>query len=219
MARVRDAERSRGRILAAARDLFAEAGHDGVTMEGIAQRAGVNKRMIYYYFETKSALYLGVLEAEYAARREHDAVLDVAGLAPAEAVAKLTRAAFGYCRDNPAYIKLLGAENLSDARMLSRSCAVRDLHQPLLERLGEVLRRGVETGEFRADADPLQTYLTIASLCFFYFSNAATLSIIFGAPMRDAAAVEARAREVERAVLATLRPDPAAPSGNGRTCS
>ena len=46
---------------------------------------------------------------------------------------------------------------------------------------------------FRRDTDPLQTYLTIASLCFFYFSNAATLSVVFDRPMRAQAAIDLRA--------------------------
>ena len=48
--RPRDADRSQATILAAARDEFAEYGLGGARMDRIAERAGLNKRLIYYYF-------------------------------------------------------------------------------------------------------------------------------------------------------------------------
>ncbi|MES2786349.1 MAG: helix-turn-helix domain-containing protein, partial [Pseudomonadota bacterium] len=51
--RLRDADRSQATILAAARDEFAESGLGGARMDRIAERAGLNKRLIYYYFQDK----------------------------------------------------------------------------------------------------------------------------------------------------------------------
>ena len=48
---MRNADRSQGIILAAARDEFAEYGLGGARVDRIAERAGLNKRLIYYYFE------------------------------------------------------------------------------------------------------------------------------------------------------------------------
>lgn len=45
----RDAERTRARILQAARSEFAENGLAGTRLDGVAQAAGVDKRLIYYY--------------------------------------------------------------------------------------------------------------------------------------------------------------------------
>ena len=60
--RLRDADRSQNTILAAARDEFAEFGMGGARMDRIAERAGLNKRLIYYYFEDKEKLFEAVLE-------------------------------------------------------------------------------------------------------------------------------------------------------------
>ena len=54
--RQRDADRSQGTILAAARDEFAEYGLGGARMDRIAERASLNKRLIYYYFADKEAV-------------------------------------------------------------------------------------------------------------------------------------------------------------------
>lgn len=48
--RSRDADRSQQAILSAAIDEFAQHGLGGARMERIAERAGLDKRLIYYYF-------------------------------------------------------------------------------------------------------------------------------------------------------------------------
>jgi AcrR family transcriptional regulator len=63
--RQRDAGRSQGILLAAARDEFAEFGLGGARMDRIATRAGLNKRLIYYYFADKEKLFQSVLEQAY----------------------------------------------------------------------------------------------------------------------------------------------------------
>ena len=80
------------------------------------------------------------------------------------------------------------------------------LHGPLLENLGALLERGRKVGVFRAYADPLQVYLTIASLCFFFHSNNATLSSIFGRDFMEAKMVMEREVHIEEVVMSFLRP-------------
>jgi AcrR family transcriptional regulator len=53
----RNGNRARSEILAAARDLFAEVGYHGVTVEVIAQRAGRSGPSVYQYFENKEAIF------------------------------------------------------------------------------------------------------------------------------------------------------------------
>jgi len=54
---VADLSNARERILEAAKAAFSERGFDGVSMEEIAQRAGVRKPLIYYYFPSKEVLF------------------------------------------------------------------------------------------------------------------------------------------------------------------
>lgn len=55
--RERDAERSRRLLLAAALDEFSAKGFAGSRVVNIAARAGLNKQLINYYFESKEGLY------------------------------------------------------------------------------------------------------------------------------------------------------------------
>ncbi len=53
-------------ILDAAEEVFAGAGFAGARVQAIADRAGVNKAMLYYYFDSKAGLYRAVLERGFA---------------------------------------------------------------------------------------------------------------------------------------------------------
>jgi AcrR family transcriptional regulator len=187
--RTRDADRSQLAILAAARDEFAEFGLGGARMDRIAERAGVNKRLIYYYFEDKEQLFRAVLEQAYFDIRENERKLNLLGLKPADAVRRLVEFTWQYYLDHPEFITLLNSANLHRARHLEGSDHVREMNSPLIATLGEVLERGRKEGSFRGGVDPVQLYVSIAALSYFYLSNSHTLSAIFG---RDLLSAKAR---------------------------
>jgi AcrR family transcriptional regulator len=178
--RGRDADRSRDAILAAARDEFAEHGLGGARVERIAERAALNKRLIYYYFENKDSLFSAVLEDTYLNIREAEKRLHLTDLTPADAVRKLTEFTWTYYLEHPEFLTLLNSENLHRARHLDGSARVRELNSPLVQTLAEILERGRRDGSFRGGVDPVQLYISIAGLSYFYLSNNHTLSAIFG---------------------------------------
>jgi len=57
MAKKRDAKLTKIKIISTAMVLFAKDGINGVSVDEIAQKANINKAMIYYYFKNKSKLY------------------------------------------------------------------------------------------------------------------------------------------------------------------
>lgn len=187
--RLRDADRSQSTILAAARDEFAEYGLGGARMDRIAERAGLNKRLIYYYFEDKEKLFQAVLEQAYRDIREQEMNLHLLDLDPPAAVRRLIEFTWDYYLAHPEFMTLLNSANLHKARHLEGSKRARELNSPLVETLAAVLERGRREGSFRGGVDPVQLYVSIAGLSYFYLSNSHTLSAIFG---RDLMAAKAR---------------------------
>lgn len=53
---------ARERLLAAAREVFAESGFKGATVRAICSRAGVNVAAVNYYFNSKEALFTAALD-------------------------------------------------------------------------------------------------------------------------------------------------------------
>ncbi|HEY1228399.1 MAG TPA: TetR family transcriptional regulator, partial [Ramlibacter sp.] len=129
--RLRDAERSQGVILAAARDEFAEFGLGGARVDRIAERAGLNKRLIYYYFVDKETLFQAVLEQSYRDIRAAEQQLNLLEVEPIDAVRRLVRFTWDYYLAHPEFLTLLNSANLHKARHLAESKRARELNSPL----------------------------------------------------------------------------------------
>ena len=202
----RDPVATRKKLLTAARLEFARHGFAGARVDEIAERAGVNKQLVYHYFGDKDALYLAVLEWVYADIREQERQLNLEGLPPEKAIRKLIEASFDYLATNPDFIVLLNDENRGGARHVRGSTRLEAMHSPLVKSVSHILHEGVRTGVFRNGIDPIQLYISIAGLSYFYLSNTPTLSAIFGKDLSSRAARRARRRHVADLVLHSLRP-------------
>ncbi|MEA2835378.1 MAG: TetR/AcrR family transcriptional regulator [Methylobacteriaceae bacterium] len=203
---LRDAERTRRAILKAATAEFAENGLAGARVDRIADVSGVNKRMLYYYFNNKDDLYLAVLEEAYIGMRASERDLKLDHLEPMVAIRKLVEFKFDYFVENPAMIWLLNGENMLGAQHLKRSARLTDMHISLVRTIGKILDAGVAAGTIRPNVDPLQLYMSISGLSYFFFSNGPTLSTAFGKELRSAPARAARRAHVLEVILGYLRP-------------
>ena len=203
---IRDAEATRQRILDAALTEFSDKGLAGARIDVIAEVARSNKRMIYYYFDGKEQLYIAVLEHAYIDMRQHEAALALDALDPPEAIRRLVHFKFDYYDAHPWLVGLLNGENMLGARFLRQSKRLRELQMSLVETIGALLKAGAKAGRFRRGVDPLELYLSIASLSYFYFSNRATLSTAFGQALDTPAALRKRRDHAADVILGYLRP-------------
>lgn len=201
----RDPEGTRARILAAATEEFARHGLGGARVERIAEVAGTNKRMLYYHVGNKESLYLTVLEGAYERIRVAERTLSLETLDPPDAIARLITFTWQYFLDHPEFMALLNVENLHRAELLKTSTKVHAMHSPFVQMIADVLARGVATGLFRSGVDPVQLYISIAGLAYFYLSNVHTLSVIFGRDLLAEAEKTARLTHMVELVLSSLR--------------
>lgn len=199
--RLRDAERSQATILAAARDEFAEFGLGGARMDRIATRAGLNKRLIYYYFEDKERLFQAVLEQSYRDIRAAEQQLNLQSLPPADALRRLVEFTWAYYLAHPEFLTLLNSANLHKGRHLPEPQRAQTLNSPLVEMLARILEQGWREGQFRGGVDPVQLYISIAGLAYFYLSNNHTLSSIFGRDLMTPKARQERLSHMTDVIL------------------
>lgn len=199
--RSRDADRSQQTILLAARDEFALYGLAGARVDRIAERADINKRLIYYYFKSKDDLFLAVLESTYADIRAAEQKLHLDEMDPVEAIRELVSFTWHYYLEHPEFISLLNSENQHNAAHLKKSVRIQEMNSPLVQMLDTVLERGRRKDLFRAGIDPIQLYISIASICYFYLSNNQTLSTIFGRDLRAPKAMAQRLSHMTDMVL------------------
>ena len=202
----RDAARTQAVILTAATREFARYGLGGARVDRIAARAKTNKRMLYYYFGNKDAMFLAVLESAYARIRAAENQLSLLDVEPVESVRRLVEFTWNYYIAHPEFLTLLNSENLHRARHLKRSQDVRAMNSPVIETLGEVLMRGRQNGDFRGGVDALQLYISIAALSYFYLGNNQTLSAVFGRDLATSVARHNRLVHMTDVILGYLRP-------------
>ena len=203
---VRDAEATRQRILDAAESEFSAKGLAGARVDVIAAGAGANKRMIYYYFGNKENLYVAVLENAYSHMRREESGLSLDSIDPLAAIRALVLFKFDYYERHPVLISLLNAENVHGARYLRRARNVTKLYMPLVDTLSRILKNGVKKAVIRRGIDPVELYVSIAALSYFYFSNKATLSNAFGRAFDSPAGRRSRRAHVVEVILGYLRP-------------
>jgi AcrR family transcriptional regulator len=176
---IRDAERTRQALLAAAEIEFSTKGLAGARVDVIAEQAAANKRMLYYYFGSKEDLYIAVLERAYGAMRKAERELNLANVAPLEAIKRWVEFKFDYCEQHQHIITLLAGENMLGAAYLKRSRRLRDVNLSMVDVVRDLLEAGVAKGEIRPGIDPVHLYISMSALSYFYFSNSATLSAAF----------------------------------------
>jgi TetR/AcrR family transcriptional regulator len=202
----RDASSAREALIAAAVAEFSAKGFAGARVDEIAAAAGVNKQLVYHYFDNKQGLYLVALESVYAEIREKEKNLSLGALEPLDAMAQLVGFSFDYLAEHPEFIALLADENRNQGSHILESERLQKMHSPFIEMLEATLERGVAQGVFRGDFDAINLYISIAGISYFFFSNNHTLSAIFGKPLGSRGALVQRRRHVIEFALNALRP-------------
>ena len=143
-------ERSRRAILRAAGELLEEQGLRAMTVEGVAQRAGVSKKTIYRWWPHKGVLALDAFYDDWSGAQE-ELMPDTGTLMGdlrlrARATVKLMTSE----RLGPTFAALL-VEAQSDAALAD---AFREhVLEPLREQARAIFRRAIARGELRPDTD------------------------------------------------------------------
>lgn len=108
---------------------------------------------------------------------------------PVEAIRRLVSFTWHYYIGHPEFMTLLNSENLHQTADLKNSDQIQAMNSPLIQTLDKVLEQGRASGLFRGGIDPLQLYISIAALSFFYLSNRHTLSVVFGRDLQSPKAI------------------------------
>jgi AcrR family transcriptional regulator len=112
-ARLSAAER-RGLIESTATEIFAERGYRGASVEEIARRSGVTPPVVYDHFDSKLALYRGLLEHHFADLREVWRQSLAVEAPPGQRTAGAIDAWFAYVERHPAAARMLFREGGGD---------------------------------------------------------------------------------------------------------
>lgn len=201
-------EESRHAILQAALAEFSTQGIAGARTDSIAEAAGVNKALLYYYFEDKEGLYRATLEQVFAGLFERERAVFAR---PGPALEKLVAYAvthFDYIAENPSYSRLMQGEMMRAG--VGRSPHIQYLadkyFRKLFEALITIVQDGMRRGELRR-VDPMNTITSIVGLTVFYFVSTPVSRAIGRQDPFSAEALRSRRVALIDHITAILRPE------------
>ena len=203
--RTNDPARTMADILEVATREFADKGLAGARIDVIAEAMRTSKRMIYYYFGSKEALYVAVLEEAYRRMRAIEAELHLDDLPPEDALRKLVGHTVDYQLAHPEFIRLVMTENIHRGEFLARSKTIQKLNVPAIDGLRRVYERGVAEGLFRVGLDPIDLHMSISALSVFNVANRHTFALIFKRDLESPAALIARRDSIMEMVVRFVR--------------
>jgi TetR/AcrR family transcriptional regulator len=195
--RTRIQEINSERILDAALEVFSVHGFRGATVDEIAEKAGMSKPNLHYYFRRKKDLYLAVLSRtlEMWLKPLEDVSAD--GDPEAE-LKRYIEAKIDMSRSHPQESRLFANEILHGAPMLTPLLETRV--RALVEEKAAVLRRWTQSGRLAA-VDPYHLIFMIWAVTQHYADFAVQICAVKGREQLDDAFFE----EAKRNVYALLR--------------
>jgi TetR/AcrR family transcriptional regulator len=172
---IRDPERTRERILAAALTEFSHKGFSGARVDAVASRARVNKRMLYHYFGDKEGLFREVLRQKMA---ERAAWLAASPMNPVEFLPFWFELA---CSD-PDWVRLLQWEAL---QVLEKKLIDKEKRRATLARAVDKVREQQKAGFLRGELDPRHLLLSLVALTTYPLAFPQIAKLITGYSVTD----------------------------------
>lgn len=160
--RVRDAERTKARIVRAATDVFMKAGPMGASLDDISRKAGVARGLLYHYFKTKEQLFEQVLARPLADLLEQHLCFLEARRLDVEGLRQGTEAFFRFLGRHPELVRLIGWTMAM--RRLAGDIAQLEVTRALFSRMLRRIDEAKAEGALRADLDARHLLVTILDL-------------------------------------------------------
>ena len=143
--RVLNRDKVEASILAEAVRLFAECGFEGSSIATVAERAGLSKQNLMYYFPTKQALYQRVLDNVLDDWLERMASLADARKDPGDVLRSYIRAKLAFSREQPLASRVYAMEVIGGAKLYGEQ--IRRRVVPLLRADIAVFERWIAEGK------------------------------------------------------------------------
>jgi len=173
-------------ILKAAQEVFLEKGYQGARMQEIADRAGINKALLHYYFRNKERLYghifEGVMQQFIGAWTE----VFSGEMSVKETLRVFIDKFIEVLRLNPnigtfmAYELSMGGQTVS--RVINNFMKDENNWGPW--RLIKVISKGIDNGEINPEIDPRQLMLTLLGSCTYFFISEPIVINVFSGPLK-----------------------------------
>ena len=144
-------QRTRERVLSAARRLFSERGYEGATIRDIAQAAGMSTGAVFASFADKTELFDEILTADYEVIYAQMVQAARAGATVDEALLGLFGVAYSFHLDQLPLLRASIAVSWTRTEAAERRSRADLKH--IFRLIGEVTQRGIDQGQLKSGID------------------------------------------------------------------
>jgi TetR/AcrR family transcriptional regulator len=187
------ADQTRARILDAAVRQFSENGLAGARTEHIAEEAGVNKALLYYYYKSKEDLYDAALESVANRVVASSMAAMETNCSAGERLVYFVLNHFDRIHSQRAFQSLMQQEMIRMHRGEENALVrlVDKVFRPMMFKVREVIAEGRNSGEL-VPVDELQIMYAALGANVFYFLSAPVMGILMSANLFEFSALEYR---------------------------
>ncbi len=153
------------KILDAANEVFTQKGMDGTRMQEIANRAGINKALLHYYFRTKQKLFEAIFKRVFANAFPKISALMLSDLPIKEKISAFIDNYIGLLAKNPHIPAFILKEINRDPEMLANVIKSSGINP---REVIEMMKKEMEAGNIRK-MDPKEVMINIVALSIFPF--------------------------------------------------
>jgi len=189
-------KKNRKAILQAALEVFSQRGFGGSTIDRIAERAGLSKPNLLYYYPSKEAIYVAVLEDTLEFWLEPLAALDPDG-DPIEEIGRYVSTKLEMSRTRPEASRLFANEILHGAPAISDFLA--GPLKTLVDEKAAVIKKWIAEGKLRP-IEPRHLIMMIWAVTQHY----ADFDVQVRAVLGESATPARRFADAEQTVMTTL---------------
>ena len=154
----RDAKVSKQLIITHAIVLFSQKGYASASMDELAERCGLNKAMVFYYFKNKKGLYEAVMREVLVEIQQTIVEENKRHSTPKEEMEGFIRTYAKFACEHP-YLPSLLLKELSDSGAIIPEMLFSSMRQ-LFALFSDILKRGEKEGCF-TDAVPMILYFMV----------------------------------------------------------
>jgi len=189
------ADQTRARILEAALREFSSHGLAGARTDQIAAAAGVNKALLYYYFESKENLYIAALESAAARVRDSSMAVFLRDASAGERILRTALNHFDRIVSQREFQRLMQLEmmRIHQGESGALPILVKRVFAPMHAMLQSLVREGIASGEL-IDVDEWQIPMVALGANVFYFLSAPVWRLVLPFDPMTPEAILARRR-------------------------
>jgi TetR/AcrR family transcriptional regulator len=172
---------AKDKILQAAIDDFSRFGFEGARVDRIAEKADINKAMIFYYFSSKRKLYQSIITNAFKRLLPEIRASIEKSESPERFLELLPEVYIRFLHENPYIVRLILPELMYRPDNITRILKdmFRNLPEPPQKTVLDMIRGWSEKGLIR-EPDPVQFIMNIISLSIFTFIGSPMVEAVLG---------------------------------------